>query len=77
MEKLIEIFQRVKPVTDIDTFLSATDLYGQGVIDSLDIVMLADEICAEFDIEITGASISRRDFMTAQSIYEMIVKYSG
>jgi acyl carrier protein len=77
MDKLIEVFKLVKPETDIETVLAATDLYGQGIIDSLDIVVLADEISAAFGIEITGASISRRDFMTAQSICEMIRRHGG
>jgi acyl carrier protein len=75
MEKLIEIFKEVKSETDIDTILSATDLYGQGVIDSLDIIVLADEICAAFDIEITSASMSRKDFLTVKSIYDMIERH--
>jgi acyl carrier protein len=77
MEKLIEIFKEIKTETDIETILAATDLYGQGVIDSLDIVVLADEICAAFDIAITGADISRKDFMTVKSIYEMIKRHGG
>ncbi len=77
MDKLIKVFKEVKPETDIETILSATDLYGQGIIDSLDIVVLTDEICAEFGVEITGASIRRRDFLTAQSIYDMIVRHGG
>jgi acyl carrier protein len=77
MDKLIEVFKLVKPETDTETILAATDLYGQGIIDSLDVVVLADEIGAAFDIEITGASISRKDFMTAESIYEMIKRHGG
>jgi acyl carrier protein len=77
MDKLIDIFKLVKPETDINTILAATDLYGQGVIDSLDIVVLADEICAAFDVEITGASISRKDFMTVNTIYGMIERHGG
>jgi acyl carrier protein len=75
MEKLIEVFKQVKPEADIEIILAATDLYGQGIIDSLDIIVLADEICAAFDIEISGAEISRKDFMTVNSIYEMIKRH--
>ena len=77
MDRLIKIFKEVKSETDIETILSATDLYGQGIIDSLNIVVLTDEICAEFGVEITGASISRKDFLTVQSIYDMIVRHGG
>jgi acyl carrier protein len=77
MEKIIEVFKLVKPETDIEAILAATDLYGQGLIDSLDIVVLTDEICAAFDIEITGAGISRKDFLTVNSIYEMIKRHGG
>ena len=77
MDKLIEVLALSKPETDIDDFLSATDLYGQGVIDSLDILIIIDEINAAFDIDIGAADLSREDFMTVESIYAMIKQNGG
>lgn len=76
MEKLLEVLQLSKPETDIQDFLNATDLYGQGVIDSLDIVVIVDEICDAFGIEINGAELCREDFITVDSIYSMVQRLS-
>ena len=75
MDKLIEVLKLAKPETDIEDFLSATDLYGQGVIDSMDIIVIVDEICAAFSINLGATDISRKDFMTVESIYELICRF--
>ena len=77
MEKLIEVLKLAKPETDIDDFLSATDLYGQGVIDSMDIIVIIDEICSAFDIKLGAADISRKDLMTVDSMYELVCRFGG
>ena len=77
MEKLIETLKLAKPETDIEDFLTAVDLYGQGVIDSLDITVIIDEINAAFDIEIGAADLRHEDFMTVDSIYALINRHGG
>ena len=77
MEKLIEIIMLAKPEADIEDFLSARDLYGQGVIDSLDIIVLVDEINAAYDIAISNADLSRGDFLTVETILAMIKRCGG
>ena len=77
MEKLIEILKLAKPETDIEDILNATDLYGQGVIGSLDIFVIIDEINAAFNIEIGAEDMSRKDFMTVESLYALIVRKGG
>ena len=77
MDKLIDVIMLAKPETDIRDFLNAADLYGEGVIDSLDIMVILDEICAAFCIEITGADIRREDFMTVESIFALIKRKGG
>ena len=77
MEKLIELLAQTKPETEIEDVLNATNLYGQGVIDSLDIIVIIDEINAAFNIEIGAADISRDDFMTVESLYALILRKGG
>ena len=77
VEKLLEVLKLSKPETDIEAFLSATDLYGQGVIDSFDIIVILDEINAAFSTEINTADLRREDFMTVESVYMLIKRHGG
>ena len=77
MEKLLEVLKLSKPETDIEAFLSADDLYGQGVIDSFDIIVILDEINAAFSTEINTADLRREDFMTVESVYMLIKRHGG
>ena len=74
---MIEILALAKPETDIEDFLAATDLYGQGVIDSLDILIIIDEINAAFNINISAADMSREDFMTVDAIRDLVKRHGG
>ncbi len=77
MEKLIEVIKLAKPEADIDDMLSSKDLYGYGLIDSLDILVLVDEINAAYGIEIGGADLRREDFRTLDNIYAMVKRCGG
>ena len=61
-EKLYEVLQIAKPTADIEVLKNARDLYGQGIIDSFDILVIVDEINYAFEIEIKGADIARDYF---------------
>ena len=75
MEKLLSILKLAKPETDIEEFLSSTDLYGQGIVDSFDIIVILDEINAAYNIDLGGADFSREDFMTVESIRSLIERH--
>ncbi len=77
MQKLIEALRLAKPEADMEDLLSARDLYGQGFIDSLDIITIVGEINAAFNIEIGGADLRREDFMTVESLYALVKRYTG
>ena len=49
METVLEILAKVKPNVD---FKDATAIVDDGLLDSMDIVMLVGELNDEFDIEI-------------------------
>ena len=72
MEKLLNILTGVKPYIDAETFLNTKDLYGEGVIDSLDILMILEEINVAYEIEIDAAGFTKEDFRTVNDILNMI-----
>lgn len=75
MELLIETLKLVKPEVSIEDMLASKDLYGEGLIDSLDILSIIEEINAAFDIEIGGDELSRKDFMSVDSIYALVQRH--
>ena len=75
MEKLLRVLELSKPGVSVSDFLEATDLYGQGILDSFDIIVILDEINAAFNIDIGAADFKRADFMTVSSIMDMVGRY--
>lgn len=75
MEKLLELLVAAKPGVDAETFMEATDLYGQGIIDSLDILIILDEIDDAYGINIRADGFEREDFCTVSNIYDLIKRY--
>ena len=69
LEKLLEILKKMHPDVDFD---SATDLIGDGVLDSLDIVTLITEINSEFDVAIPAEEVVPENFDSAASIWALI-----
>ena len=69
MEKLLAILKNMHPDVDFDT---ETDLIGDGVLDSLDIVTLITEINSEFDVSIPAEEIVPENFNSAASILALI-----
>ncbi len=77
MERLLTVLKLVKPQSDIEDLITSKDLYGQGFLDSLDIIQIVEEINEEFGIEIGGRNMTRNDFLTVESMYEMIKRHGG
>ncbi len=77
MEKLLAVLKLAKPEVDATDFLNARDLYGQGIIDSLDIVVIVDEINAAFGLDIGAADIRREDFTTVEKLFALIKRCGG
>ena len=71
MERLIEILKDLHPEVD---FSAATDLIGDGVLDSLDIVTLITEINSTFDVSIPPEEIIPENFASAEAIYALILR---
>ena len=69
MEQLLEILKNLHPDVDFDT---ATDLIGEGILDSLDIVTLITEINSTFDVSIPAEEVVPENFDSAASIWALI-----
>lgn len=75
MERLIEVILSSKTTLDREQVSNSKDLYGEGIIDSLDVLIIIDEICAEYEIEIGAADFERSDFKTAESILALVNRH--
>ncbi len=71
MEQLLEILKQIHP--DVD-FASETDLVGDGILDSLDIVTLITEINSTFDVSIPAEEIIPENFASAEALYALITR---
>jgi acyl carrier protein len=75
MEKVLVLLTMAKPTVDAEIFKNAKDLYWEGIIDSLDIMILLDEINNAYGINIGPTDFSRKDFRTVADIYNMIQRH--
>ena len=69
MDKLIEILKRIKPEVD---FIGSKDLVYDGLLDSIDIVMILSEIERVYSIEIDPEEIDPDNFQSVSTMLEMI-----
>ena len=69
MDRLYEILEDCRP--DID-FASEKALIDDGLLESLDIVMLVGELSDEFGVEITADDLTPENFNSAEAIFELI-----
>lgn len=69
METVLEILAEVKPNVD---FKNATAIVDDGLLDSMDIVMLVGELNDEFDIEIQVTDLVPENFNTVDAIVKMV-----
>ena len=69
MEELMRILSELHP--DVD-FTTETDLVGDGILDSLDIVTLITEINDAFDVNIPAEEILPENFCSAEAMMELI-----
>jgi acyl carrier protein len=77
MERLIEVILQSKSTIDGTELIASRDLYGDGILDSLDILVVIDEICAEYGFKIGAGDFTRADFMSVETIYEMVERLGG
>ena len=73
MDKLLEILTNLRPDVDFEEEKSLVD---GNVFDSFDIISLIGEINEEYGIEIGVEDIVPEKFNSAETIYELIKKYT-
>lgn len=71
MDELLGILAELKPGVD---FTKEKDFVEQGILDSIEIMELADEIMDTFDIELTPVDIVPENFASVEALYQMIQK---
>ena len=69
METVLEILSKVKPNVD---FKNANAIVDDGLLDSMDIVILVGELNDEFDIEIQVTDLVPENFNTVDAIVKMV-----
>ena len=68
-EKILEILNEVRP--DVD-FENETELVGNNILESFDIVQIVAELDDEFDIEITPKDLVAENFNSLGALEELI-----
>ncbi len=71
MEKLYEILSDCRP--DVD-FHNEKKLIDDGILESLDIVMIVSELSENYDVEIDIDEITPDNLNSVEAMYEMIQK---
>ena len=71
-EKILEILSGIKPEAD---FTASRNFVMDGLLDSLGMVTLMEEIEEEYDITIPASEISLKNFSTIESIVALVEKY--
>ena len=71
MEKLTGILEELRP--DVD-FAAEKQLISDGILDSLDILTLVDEINAAFDIDVKPKYLTAEKFNSVESMWQLIAQ---
>lgn len=74
MKKVKEILESVKPEVD---FSQSEDFVEDGLLDSLELISLIEELESVFDIEIDPMEILPENFSSIHKIEETVVKCGG
>ena len=69
MERIIEVLNRIKP--DVN-FKDATDIVGQGLLSSMDIMNLVVNLNMEFEIKISIEELRPENFKSVETIKRMV-----
>ena len=69
MDKLLKMLTDLRP--DVD-FLAEKELITNGVIESIDLVIIVGEIMEQFAVEVDFAEITPENFNSAEAIYALI-----
>lgn len=74
MKKIAEILKEIRPEFDFET---SNDFVEDGYLDSFDLVTLVAELDSNFDISIDGLDIIPENFVSIETITEVVKKNGG
>ncbi|MBE6598934.1 MAG: acyl carrier protein [Ruminococcaceae bacterium] len=74
IEKIYEILEECCP--DVD-FRTEKNLVDDGLLESLDIVMIVNELAEEFDVRIGVEDILPENFNSAEAMTALVVRLQG
>lgn len=74
MEKIMEILKGIRPEFDFST---SEDFIEDGYLDSFDLVTLVSELDETFDISIDGLDIVPENFMSVETIADVVRNNGG
>ena len=74
MEQIKKILTEIRPEFD---FESSSDFIEDGYLDSFDMVTLVAELDEAFNISIDGLDIVPENFMSVETIAEVVKKNGG
>ena len=69
MEKILDCLKKIKPTVN---FSEATDIVGQGLLSSLDIMNLVTVLNQSFGIRIGITELRPENFKTIRTIQQMV-----
>ena len=73
-QRVINILQGIIPTLE---FTGDGNLIEEGLLDSLDVVMLTYELEKEFRVKIDGADVKASNFNTVDDIVNMLIQYGA
>ena len=74
MEKIYELLNNLRPELD---YRDSQNFIEDGMLDSFDVVALMTDLEEAYDIKIDGLDIVPDNFVTVQSIADLIRKNGG
>ena len=74
MEKIYELLNNLRPELD---YRSSQNFIEDGMLDSFDVVALVTDLEEEFDVKIDGLDIVPDNFVTVQTIADLVRKNGG
>lgn len=68
-QKILELLQSIQPAAD---FAASTDFLEDGLIDSMDVIMITTALEAEFGVAVPGERITPENYSSAERLAALV-----
>lgn len=68
-QKILELLQSIQPAAD---FAASADFLEDGLIDSMDVIMITTALEAEFGIAVPGERITPENYSSAERLAALV-----